>query len=510
MFTNNEKYTLCLLWYTVYSKEPSTSTCQSHSKSSLCWWQGWHASSSSLVLCVPQLVVVAVGIGWGCASGWCWGHIGCGNLCCHNGYCCCKCACSCACKWCTHCFVPCHHPHPVAVGGSMVVVDQGAVVQCVVADKEGICDKCKGGRRGKRGQCVRVRNGVITLSRQFPMFDLITCLCLMLNIDCVLMISSCRCSVIHKTLNTAPLTMTTAPGPNLDPINSAMDSKGGNINKHHAADQIPNCIVQSHVHIHNHWPQHQAPNWTTRHPQAWASTNAMSRQGEMGSLWGKHAPYELGCFWGQVWGIFRLASMFVLIYILLAFPPLCPPITSTHKTQLNCNQTCENPYPWWGYRLLSRYPGVTQANHYRGLILQFETKETAEWFKQPKILSSILPQIDSSAMLKNRTYQILVPRVPVTFETDSKESLCELEEQDGIKDGILCKARWIKLTYRRVLGQWYAHLALSSVNSPGEANIIIRDGIHICGIKAYPKKLKTELKQCMKCHKWGHFTVECL
>ena len=144
-----------------------------------------------------------------------------------------------------------------------------------------------------------------------------------------------------------------------------------------------------------------------------------------------------------------------------------------------------------------------------GLILQFENKEAAEWFKQTEILTSILPKIDSLATLKNRTFQILVPRVPVTFETENEESLRELEEQNGMKDGILRKARWIKPTYRRALGQRYAHLALS-VNSPGEANVIIRDGLYICGTKAYPRKLKIEPKQCMKCRKWGHFAAECL
>jgi hypothetical protein len=59
-----------------------------------------------------------------------------------------------------------------------------------------------------------------------------------------------------------------------------------------------------------------------------------------------------------------------------------------------------------------------------GLILQFKSKEAAEWFKQPEITSSILPKIDSSAMLKERTFQILVPRVLVIFDPDSKESLC--------------------------------------------------------------------------------------
>ena len=87
----------------------------------------------------------------------------------------------------------------------------------------------------------------------------------------------------------------------------------------------------------------------------------------------------------------------------------------------------------------------------RGLILQFETKEAADWFKQPDILLSILPRIDSSAKLENRAYQILVPRVPVTFKTNSEDSLRELEEQNGMKDSVLLKAWWIKLTYRRAL-----------------------------------------------------------
>ena len=84
-----------------------------------------------------------------------------------------------------------------------------------------------------------------------------------------------------------------------------------------------------------------------------------------------------------------------------------------------------------------------------------------------------------------------MPRVPVTFNLEEEESLRELEEQKGMKDGILHKARWIKLTYRRALGQCYAHLALS-VSMPGEANIIIRDGMYICGIKAYPRKTQDQ------------------
>jgi hypothetical protein len=102
-----------------------------------------------------------------------------------------------------------------------------------------------------------------------------------------------------------------------------------------------------------------------------------------------------------------------------------------------------------------------------------------------------------------------VPRVLVIFDPSNEESLRKLEEQNSIKEGELQKARWIKPMYRRTLGQCMAHLALL-VGSPKVANILIRDGMYVCGIMMHPRKLKTEPKQCIKCRKWGHFTVECL
>ena len=53
------------------------------------------------------------------------------------------------------------------------------------------------------------------------------------------------------------------------------------------------------------------------------------------------------------------------------------------------------------------------------------------------------------------------------------------------------------------------HLALT-VSTPEDANLLIRDGIYICSNKLYPRKMKQEPKQCMKCRKWGHFAADCL
>ncbi|KAF8260648.1 hypothetical protein EI94DRAFT_1610099, partial [Lactarius quietus] len=63
-----------------------------------------------------------------------------------------------------------------------------------------------------------------------------------------------------------------------------------------------------------------------------------------------------------------------------------------------------------------------------GLILQFDMKNAAEWFHQPEIELTVLWKFDSTTLLKDRTFQILVPWVPVLFKPTANESLCELEE----------------------------------------------------------------------------------
>ena len=76
-----------------------------------------------------------------------------------------------------------------------------------------------------------------------------------------------------------------------------------------------------------------------------------------------------------------------------------------------------------------------------GLILQFHTREAAEWFRQPEVELTLLPKIDSSAQVKERSFQILVPRVPVTFNTAKEEHLRELEEQNNLYTNRIKRAK---------------------------------------------------------------------
>ena len=136
----------------------------------------------------------------------------------------------------------------------------------------------------------------------------------------------------------------------------------------------------------------------------------------------------------------------------IAPTPLSPHITLIITIQVLLQSTSSRSYALSVLNVLVAASKLKSSRTFHSNVtLQFETKEAADWFKQPDILLSILPRIDSSAKLKNRAYQILVPRVPVTFKTNSEDSLRELEEQNGMKDSVLLKAWWIKLTYRRAL-----------------------------------------------------------
>ncbi len=74
------------------------------------------------------------------------------------------------------------------------------------------------------------------------------------------------------------------------------------------------------------------------------------------------------------------------------------------------------------------------------------------------------------------------------------------EEGNGSEPNSIRKARWIKPTYRRSSTQQFAHASFAII-PPTVANQLIRDGTYVCGAKTYPKKLKTEPKQCTRCRK---------
>ena len=142
------------------------------------------------------------------------------------------------------------------------------------------------------------------------------------------------------------------------------------------------------------------------------------------------------------------------------------------------------------------------------LILQFKSKNTADWLRTPVNEAAFTRRFDSDATIRDRVHPIMVPRVPIIFDPGNPAHLREIEETNRMPTNSIKKARWIKPLYRCAPEQRCAH-AILTIASASEANRILKDGIYIFSVRSFPRKLKYKPKQCMKCCKWGHFAAGC-
>ena len=142
------------------------------------------------------------------------------------------------------------------------------------------------------------------------------------------------------------------------------------------------------------------------------------------------------------------------------------------------------------------------------MILQFASKEAADWLRIPVNEAAFTCKFDPDTVIRDRVHPIMVPRIPITFDPNNPKHLREVEEVNRMHTNTIKKARWIKPTYRRTRGQSCAH-AIFTISSAADANRLLKDGIYVCNARTFPKKLKHEPKQCMKCRRWGHYAAEC-
>jgi hypothetical protein len=133
-----------------------------------------------------------------------------------------------------------------------------------------------------------------------------------------------------------------------------------------------------------------------------------------------------------------------------------------------------------------------------GLVLTMNSKEAASWLRITEHEIAFTEGFSKGSHIRERTYNLIVPRAPIIFKPGNRSHLRELEEANNLANYTIRRARWIKPIERRRIGQMHAY-AILTVTSADNANILIRDGLNICGARVRPTKQKAEPVQCIKC-----------
>ena len=71
-------------------------------------------------------------------------------------------------------------------------------------------------------------------------------------------------------------------------------------------------------------------------------------------------------------------------------------------------------------------------------------KEVVEKLENTDLKHKFLESYSATAMIRPRLYQVIVERMPITFDVGSEAQLQKLEDANYLKDYQIAQARWIK------------------------------------------------------------------
>ncbi|KAG2742181.1 hypothetical protein P692DRAFT_201652991, partial [Suillus brevipes Sb2] len=145
-----------------------------------------------------------------------------------------------------------------------------------------------------------------------------------------------------------------------------------------------------------------------------------------------------------------------------------------------------------------------------GMIIEMTTKEAAAFIRSnPGTKDELVRNLDPDATFKERSYPLIVPFTPVSYNPTDAESTRQLESENGWNNGTILSTRWVKPAEKRSSSQKVAHLMIV-FTEPQTANLAIRDGITIDHLLLWPKKNRREPLRCAKCQHYGHIARECI
>ncbi|KAG1801120.1 uncharacterized protein BJ212DRAFT_1286864, partial [Suillus subaureus] len=84
-----------------------------------------------------------------------------------------------------------------------------------------------------------------------------------------------------------------------------------------------------------------------------------------------------------------------------------------------------------------------------GTIIEMTTAEAADYLKKNDVKEELIKNLDLKVVFKDRAYLVVIQFVPLTFNPNSENEICKLEQENDWEEGAISMACWIKPPNKR-------------------------------------------------------------
>ncbi|KAI6133916.1 hypothetical protein EV401DRAFT_2177205 [Pisolithus croceorrhizus] len=114
----------------------------------------------------------------------------------------------------------------------------------------------------------------------------------------------------------------------------------------------------------------------------------------------------------------------------------------------------------------------------QGIVLKMNSKEAAEWIKNPLNRVTFLEKLRGKTRVKDRLFHIIIPFFPILADITDTSTLRNIEQENDIPDQAIAHTKWIKDPTKWGMQQWVAHV-IFAMTSPAATNKLLKDGLYV-------------------------------
>ncbi|KAF9233164.1 hypothetical protein BU15DRAFT_36367, partial [Melanogaster broomeanus] len=104
-----------------------------------------------------------------------------------------------------------------------------------------------------------------------------------------------------------------------------------------------------------------------------------------------------------------------------------------------------------------------------GLLVELDSEEYATWIKKDENQVRFIAALENAAKIKERSYQILTPFLPISLPIHDAEWIRATEMENNLDIKSIESIRWVKPVEKRSPAQRVAH-AIFNLKTPQAAN----------------------------------------